>query len=52
MLVDAHVHLLPERLAAAIRRFFLERVTNAFLLYPHEHVAALAALRAAGVERC
>ena len=51
MLVDAHVHLLPERLAAAIRRFFESRGAPR-LLYPYEPAAARAALATAGVERC
>ena len=51
MLVDANVHLLPDRLAAAIRRFFVERLPG-YGRYPHEHVAARAAIAAAGVTRC
>jgi len=51
VLVDAHVHLLPERLAAAIRRFFEARAAPK-LLYPYEPRAARRALLAAGVERC
>jgi hypothetical protein len=50
-LVDAHVHLLPERLSAAIRRFFHAEIAKA-LVYPHEPQAALACLLAAGVQRC
>jgi predicted TIM-barrel fold metal-dependent hydrolase len=50
-IVDAHVHLLPERLGAAIRRFFPAATTGA-LLYPHEPGAARAAIAAAGVQRC
>lgn len=50
-LVDAHVHLLPERLSAAIRRFFGAEIAPA-LLYPHEPQAARACLLAAGVTRC
>ncbi len=50
-MVDAHVHLLPDRLAAAIRRFFLDHLPQ-YVRYPHEHVAARAALAAAGVRRC
>ena len=54
MIVDAHTHLLPERLGAAIRRFFAERVTGGVdqMLYPFEPVAARAAIVAAGVDRC
>jgi predicted TIM-barrel fold metal-dependent hydrolase len=51
MLVDAHVHLLPERLAAKIRRFFETRKAPP-LIYPYEAGAARAALAAAGVGRC
>lgn len=51
MIVDAHVHLLPERLAAAIRRFFDARLPE-YTRYPYERGAARAALVAAGVERC
>jgi uncharacterized protein len=51
MLVDAHVHLLPERLAAKIRRFFEMRKAPR-LIYPYEPGAARASLQAAGVERC
>lgn len=51
MLVDAHVHLLPDRLATAIRRFFDERIATD-LCYPHDHVSAREHLVKAGVERC
>lgn len=51
MIVDAHVHLLPDRLGMAIRRFFAEHVPTT-LLYPHEHVAARERIVAAGVDRC
>jgi predicted TIM-barrel fold metal-dependent hydrolase len=51
MLVDAHVHLLPERLAAKIRRFFEMRKAPR-LIYPYEPARARAALAAAGVDRC
>lgn len=51
MIVDAHVHLLPERLAAKIRRFFEMRKAPR-LIYPYEPTAARAALASAGVERC
>lgn len=50
-IVDAHVHLLPDRLSAAIRRFFPEPVATA-MLYPHEPAAARKCLIAAGVKRC
>lgn len=56
MIVDAHVHLLPDRLAAAIRRFFDERMTPGLvsraLAYPPGHIDARQALVAAGVARC
>jgi predicted TIM-barrel fold metal-dependent hydrolase len=51
MIVDAHTHLLPERLAAAIRRFFVERGAPE-LLYPYEPHAARERIRAAGIARC
>lgn len=51
MIVDAHTHLLPDRLAAKIRQFFVDRAAPS-LLYPWEHVLARAALQAAGVGRC
>ena len=51
MIVDAHVHLLPERIAAKIRRFF-EMHQAPRLIYPYSAGAARAALQAAGVERC
>jgi len=51
MIVDAHVHLLPERLAAKIRRFFEIRQAPP-LIYPYEPAAARAALQAASVELC
>jgi predicted TIM-barrel fold metal-dependent hydrolase len=51
VLVDAHVHLLPERLAAAIRRFFESRGAPK-LLYPPDPSGARAALLAAGVQKC
>src|SRR5262245_57215522 len=50
MIVDAHVHLLPERLAAAIRRFFTQYGGN--FQYPHDAPSARACLVAAGVDRC
>jgi len=51
MIVDAHVHLLPERLASKIRKFFVDAGAPP-LKYPWEHVAARAALAKAGVGRC
>jgi uncharacterized protein len=56
VLVDSHAHLLPDRLGAAIRRFFDQRMTPGLtapaLVYPHQHLAARQALAAAGVDRC
>jgi len=51
MIVDAHVHLLPERLAAKIRRFFEMRKAPR-LIYPYEPHAARGALKASGVGHC
>ena len=51
MIVDSHVHLLPERLAAKIRRFFEDRGAPR-LLYPYAAQAARAALVSAGIGRC
>jgi predicted TIM-barrel fold metal-dependent hydrolase len=51
VVVDAHVHLLPDRLAAAIRRFF-DALPPQSIRYPYEHAAARAAIAAAGVTRC
>lgn len=51
MLVDAHTHLLPERLAAKIRRFF-EMRGSPRLVYPYKPGPAREALARAGVDRC
>ncbi len=51
MIVDTHVHLLPERLAAAIRGFFEKHLPDA-MLYPWQLEPARAAIVAAGVGRC
>jgi len=51
MIVDSHVHLLPERLAAKIRRFFVERGAPP-MPYPYEPTEAREALVRAGVSRC
>lgn len=51
MIVDTHVHLLPERLAAAIRGFFEQYLPDA-MLYPWQLEPARAAIVAAGVARC
>jgi len=49
--VDAHVHLLPGRLAEAVRAFFDDRLgpEHAGLRYPLDHVTVLAMLAAEGV---
>ena len=51
MIVDAHVHLLPERLASKIRRFFEDRGAPA-MPYPYAPRAARECLVAAGIARC
>ena len=51
MIVDAHVHLLPERLAAKIRRFFEDRGAPE-MPYPYAPEAARRHLVEAGVARC
>jgi predicted TIM-barrel fold metal-dependent hydrolase len=51
VIVDAHVHLLPEGLSGKIRRFFVERGAPE-MLYPHEAPEARQRLAAAGVDRC
>jgi hypothetical protein len=43
LIVDAHVHLLPERLGAAIRRFFSPEIAPA-RRYPHVAVSTAAAI--------
>jgi predicted TIM-barrel fold metal-dependent hydrolase len=51
MLVDAHTHLLPDRLAAAIRDYFKQHIAEQ-LPYPFEAPLARERLRAAGVTGC
>lgn len=51
-LVDAHTHLLPDRLAQAIRGYFLQFITSEIFPYPPEADACRAGLVAAGVDRC
>lgn len=51
-LVDSHVHLLPDRLAAAIRGFFTRHMPTWSIPYPHAWEPARAAIVAAGVTRC
>lgn len=50
-ITDAHVHLLPERMAAKIRRFFVDRGAPE-MPYPHAPQEARRALRDAGISRC
>jgi len=51
-LVDAHTHLLPDRLAQAIRGYFVQFITGEFFPYAPEPDACRAALVGAGVDRC
>jgi predicted TIM-barrel fold metal-dependent hydrolase len=51
VIVDSHVHLLPERLAAKIRRFFVERGAPQ-MPYPYPPDEARRALATAGIDRC
>jgi len=51
MIVDSHVHLLPERLGAKIRQFFVERNAPA-MPYPYQPERARDALVAAGIGLC
>jgi len=51
-IVDAHTHLLPERLAAAIRAFFVEHISPDVFPYPADWKEARGALVRAGVGRC
>ena len=51
MIVDAHVHLLPERLAAKIRKFFEERRAPR-MPYPHAPQEARRHIAASGISRC
>lgn len=48
--IDAHVHLFPERLAAAIQQT-LTAETGWTFIHPADHKATVATLRNAGVER-
>ena len=50
-IVDAHTHLLPDRLALAIRSYFEERICS-HLAYPPLSDASRAELRDRGVARC
>jgi uncharacterized protein len=51
-IVDAHTHLFPERLAAAIRAFFVQHVSGDVFPYPLPWRDARAVLQASGVGRC
>ncbi len=51
-IVDAHTHLFPERLAAAIRAFFVKFISPEAFHYPSVWREARAILADAGVERC
>ena len=51
-IVDAHTHLLPDRLGRAIRAFFTQAIPPESFPYAPEPDVAHAALRAAGVARC
>ncbi|MFG2004498.1 amidohydrolase family protein [Spirillospora sp. NPDC048911] len=48
MIVDAHVHLLPGRLGAKVRDFFLRHLPLE-LAYPNDHATVLAAHAEAGI---
>ncbi|MGI8752807.1 MAG: amidohydrolase family protein [Acidimicrobiales bacterium] len=50
MTVDSHIHLLPERLGAAVRRFFADRLGYEAWAYPADHHAVCARLAEEGVE--
>jgi predicted TIM-barrel fold metal-dependent hydrolase len=47
-IVDAHIHLLPGRLAEKVRAFFLEHIEES-LAFPLDHATVLAMLGQAGV---
>jgi predicted TIM-barrel fold metal-dependent hydrolase len=51
-IVDAHTHLFPERLAAAIRAFFVQFISGDAFHYPYAWKEARAVLEASGVSRC
>lgn len=50
MTVDSHIHLLPERLGAAVRRFFADRLGHESWAYPADHDVVCARLAAEGVK--
>jgi uncharacterized protein len=51
-IIDAHTHLFPERLAAAIRGFFVQYLSPDAFHYSSVWKEARAVLEAAGVSRC
>jgi uncharacterized protein len=51
-IVDAHTHLFPERLAAAIRAFFVQHISGDGFAYPLHWREARAELQHSGVGRC
>ncbi len=51
-IVDAHTHLLPDRLGRAIRAYFTQALPPESFPYAPEPEVAHAALREAGVARC
>src|SRR5215831_15961260 len=51
-IVDAHTHLLPERLGRAIRGYFTQAIPPESFPYDPDPASARAALVAAGVARC
>jgi predicted TIM-barrel fold metal-dependent hydrolase len=51
-IVDAHTHLLPDRLGRAIRAYFTQAIPPESFPYAPEPVSARAALAEAGVARC
>ncbi len=50
MIVDAHTHLLPERMATAVREFFKTHIPGP-LAYPIDHRQVLDCM-ATGSQRC
>jgi hypothetical protein len=48
--VDSHIHLLPERLGAAVRRFFADHLGYEAWAYPTDHDAVCARLAEEGVQ--
>jgi predicted TIM-barrel fold metal-dependent hydrolase len=49
-IVDTHTHLLPERLARRIRRFFEHHITVSELVFPIDHEVVLERLYQVGIE--